>query len=605
VKRVIFKSVKIQNFLSVGETPLTLNFQSGISIITGENRDKGGRNGVGKSTIVESLYWCLFGNTMREIKRERIVHRQSDGNCCVILEFNVVSSNKVNAYTLIRTISPNSVKLYCNEEDITLSSMPKTDEKVKELIGANEEVFRNAVIMAANNTLPFMAQKKVDKRKFVEGILQLGIFSEMLLQIRLDHNDLKKENDLCSAKFIEKQKNLEIYIKQFQKTENVKIEKIDNLKTKISINKEKIETESKLDLNALEQEKNDLLNSISKKEQKIKKLEELSLDCSGSSDFLKKQENLSSFKIAQLKKELEALKEKTQTCPTCKRSYEDHDKKHIEELCNDIDVKIKTEEESKKLLTADIKQKNKDCKDIVEAIKTLNTQIKKDSDSIHNFSIISKEIKHLTDINNSLQKEIEEIQNSKNEFESLISNIKEEIAEEETKLEDLQKRISVLEVAKYVVSEEGVKTYIIKKMLVILNSRLNHYLQILEAPCKCEFNEVFEETIHDEYGKESSYFNYSAGEQKRIDLAILFMFQDLLRQQTGTSFSLSMYDELFDSAIDEKGVDKILDILKDRVEKFQENIYIISHNTHTSKSGVDQIILLEKHNGETKLIEQI
>jgi len=189
VKRVIFKSVKIQNFLSVGETPLTLNFQSGISIITGENRDKGGRNGVGKSTIVESLYWCLFGNTMREIKRERIVHRQSDGNCCVILEFNVVSSNKVNAYTLIRTISPNSVKLYCNEEDITLSSMPKTDEKVKELIGANEEVFRNAVIMAANNTLPFMAQKKVDKRKFVEGILQLGIFSEMLLQIRLDHND--------------------------------------------------------------------------------------------------------------------------------------------------------------------------------------------------------------------------------------------------------------------------------------------------------------------------------------------------------------------------------------------------------------------------------
>jgi hypothetical protein len=39
-------------------------------------------------------------------------------------------------------------------------------------------------------------------------------------------------------------------------------------------------------------------------------------------------------------------------------------------------------------------------------------------------------------------------------------------------------------------------------------------------------------------------------ERRRIDIAILFMFQDMLRMQTGVSFNLNMYDELLDSAVD-------------------------------------------------------
>jgi DNA repair exonuclease SbcCD ATPase subunit len=74
MKKVIFKSVKIQNFLSVGKDPLELDFQKGINLITGENKDKGGKNGIGKSSILESIYWCLFGNTIRDIKKDKIVH---------------------------------------------------------------------------------------------------------------------------------------------------------------------------------------------------------------------------------------------------------------------------------------------------------------------------------------------------------------------------------------------------------------------------------------------------------------------------------------------------------------------------------------------------
>ena len=154
---------------------------------------------------------------------------------------------------------------------------------------------------------------------------------------------------------------------------------------------------------------------------------------------------------------------------------------------------------------------------------------------------------------------------------------------------------------KFIVSENGVKTYIVKKIIDILNKKLNHYLQKLDTPCKCVFDEMFEETIYNEEGKECSYFNFSGGERKRIDTAILFTFQDVMRFHSGTSFSLNIYDELFDCALDVKGTDKILEILKEKVEKYDESIYIVSHK-HSDISNIDNIIFLEKSNGVTSIV---
>jgi ABC-type transport system involved in cytochrome bd biosynthesis fused ATPase/permease subunit len=138
-------------------------------------------------------------------------------------------------------------------------------------------------------------------------------------------------------------------------------------------------------------------------------------------------------------------------------------------------------------------------------------------------------------------------------------------------------------------------------MLNLLNNKLNFYLQALDTPCKCEFNELFEETITNENGKECSYFNFSGGERKRIDTAILFMFQDLLRSQTGTSYSLNIYDEMIDSALDQKGTDKILELLKEKVVKYDESVYIVSHKS-SDMANIDNVILLEKENGVTKIV---
>ena len=77
---------------------------------------------------------------------------------------------------------------------------------------------------------------------------------------------------------------------------------------------------------------------------------------------------------------------------------------------------------------------------------------------------------------------------------------------------------------------------------------------------------------------------------------------DMRKSQGDVHYNISIYDELFDSSLDEKGVEIVLDILKERSEKFNEGIFIISHRKESTKLATGNIIFLEKHNGITRRI---
>ncbi len=46
-----------------------------------------------------------------------------------------------------------------------------------------------------------------------------------------------------------------------------------------------------------------------------------------------------------------------------------------------------------------------------------------------------------------------------------------------------------------------------------------------------------------------------------------FSFMDMRKAQGDVHYNLSFYDELFDSSLDEKGVELVLEILNNRVRK--------------------------------------
>jgi hypothetical protein len=119
-----------------------------------------------------------------------------------------------------------------------------------------------------------------------------------------------------------------------------------------------------------------------------------------------------------------------------------------------------------------------------------------------------------------------------------------------------------MDVVKFVVSEEGVKSFIVKKILSHFNGKLTHFLKKLDSNCVCVFNEYFEEEIVNEKGKICLYNNFSGAERKAIDLACLFSFMDMRKSQGDVYYNISFYDELFDSSLDEKGVDLVIRDIK-------------------------------------------
>ena len=747
MKHVVFKTINIVNFLSIGSPGIHLDFEKGVNVITGENLDKGGRNGVGKSSLLEAFYWCCFGTPMREVKQEKLIHNQVKKGCAVTLEFDVIENDIKSSYTLKRTLGPGSLSLKKGEEDLSLSSIPKTTEVLMELTGINEKVFLNAIIMSTNNALPFMAQGKIDKRKFVEGILNLGIFGEMLLKIRTDYNEKKKENDIESTRFVEKQRNQRQYKEQIDINKETKAAKLSDLETRLaslkasiasiepkediaSVEEELIKREGQLaalkqsverittsyeesvtsvertkaSIQRLKQEQTNLgirqrslkerLDAIKEEGDVGQKIVEIEIQIDSKEialegieknikEVLNKdlQESYIQIRetssiIEKLEEEISSLKEKGGACPTCKRLYDVEDpvthKKILEEAEDRLNIlrNLLTKENNNykqykslhETATDDIERIKEEIKDlndkkfslsqssvqiiqievsyndvvselevnkesfdsqqtvleqhlatyntnkgnvlkVKEGIELLQTKIAGLKETKAAIQSAKTQLIHLQERNKELEGEIQNLKDTKDSFETLYEEVSTEVGLIEANMEVINKRLAVLDTAKFVVSEEGVKTYIIKKMLDLLNSRLNHYLQILEAPCKCEFNELFEEIIYNDKGIECSYHNFSGGERKRIDFAVLFMFQDILRVQTGTSFSVSMYDELFDSAIDQIALDKILSVLKSRVEEFNESVYIISHNKAILNSGADRSILLEKSGGKTRIVE--
>jgi energy-coupling factor transporter ATP-binding protein EcfA2 len=125
----------------------------------------------------------------------------------------------------------------------------------------------------------------------------------------------------------------------------------------------------------------------------------------------------------------------------------------------------------------------------------------------------------------------------------------------------------------------------------------------MDANCVCSFNEYFEEEIVDNKGKECSYFNFSGAERKNMDLACLFAFMDMRRLQGDVCFNFSIYDELFDSSLDARGIELVIAVLKERVEKYNESIMVISHRKESVKAATGDIIFLEKSNGITKRVD--
>ena len=152
-----------------------------------------------------------------------------------------------------------------------------------------------------------------------------------------------------------------------------------------------------------------------------------------------------------------------------------------------------------------------------------------------------------------------------------------------------------------ILNDTGIKTRIIKKYLPVINKHVNDYLKDMDFFVNFQLDENFQETIKSRHRDQFSYYSFSEGEKKRIDIALLLTWRDIASMRNSVNVNLLILDEVFDASLDQAGVDdlmKLFNILKNT------NLFIISHKLDILDDKFPSKLIVEKVKNFTQMVRE-
>ncbi|KAI2642541.1 P-loop containing nucleoside triphosphate hydrolase protein [Xylaria nigripes] len=164
-------SIVISNFLGIQEE-CTLDFKGdrgrGLTFVVG-------RNGSGKSTIIEAIVWCQFGKCIRKgLSVGEVVNDVTGRDCMVSLAF-------ANGYTITRY---RKHKVHGNRVIVSLHGQEQpqlehgearaTQAALDELLGIDYEEFIKTVVLGHESTTGFLSATPAQRQDLIESTLRLS-----------------------------------------------------------------------------------------------------------------------------------------------------------------------------------------------------------------------------------------------------------------------------------------------------------------------------------------------------------------------------------------------------------------------------------------------
>jgi DNA repair exonuclease SbcCD ATPase subunit len=233
--------------------------------------------------------------------------------------------------------------------------------------------------------------------------------------------------------------------------------------------------------------------------------------------------------------------------------------------------------------------------------ETLKTEITELNNTRTKYDTYSYKVQSLTAEIKKLRIEYDKlIHGTANPFRELMEKTEFELETLKTQMIKYVKDIKHLEILRDACSENGVKRFIIKDIVKLLNSLIQKYLNEIGAEYLVYFDESFEFKFITMNG-ECEFSNFSTGERQRIQIATILAFRDLILNGKINS-NIFVIDEFLDSGIDTVAIKNVLNILNKKSVEAHQNIFIISHRQETTESVVfNHVIEVIKENGISRL----
>jgi len=552
------KVVRWKNFLATGNQFLEVNLdKEPMTLIVG-------KNGAGKSTLIDAITFSLFGKPFKKINKGQLMNTVNEKELITEIEFSIGKSE----WKVRRGIKPALFEIYNNGKIVNQDAKSNDYQKYLEdkVLKLNFKSFTQIVVLGSASFVPFMQLSSNDRRVIIEDILDIGIFSVM-------KNLLKERSSILKEEMTE----LEYSIKLIR--EKIKLEEKHHEEMKA-----KTDTKRKSDLDKMEETQKEIVRLNEEIEEHQDLVMSLMKSIADEDTTYKKNTELDKYK-SQINKNLKKLNkekrffEENENCPTCEQDILEDFKKHkcddisddIEEMQGGLD-KIESEIEKIFNRLGEISECNKKIQAEENEIRTKNGYIKS-----HN--------KFITHLNEELNKKDVEIDIDKQNF------LTKELDESKTERMQYVEQKLYYDILGTILNDKGIKTRIIRKYLPVINNHVNMYLKDMDFFVNFQLDENFTETIKSRHRDDFSYYSFSEGEKKRIDIALLLTWRYIAAMRNSVNVNLLILDEVFDASLDQAGVDdlmKLFHLLKNT------NLFIISHKLDVLDDKFPAKITVEK-----------
>jgi len=163
--------VEVNNFYSIKKSTLNFDKFKGLVLVKGKNKDTGGSNGAGKSVLIESVVWGLFGKTIRKSTEEALINLYTKKACSVRITIN-------NNMVIERGKKPTYLRFFVGGEEKTQDNALNTQKLIEETLHTNYKVFLASTVFGQQNNIEFISATPEDKRSIIKNFLNLdSLFS--------------------------------------------------------------------------------------------------------------------------------------------------------------------------------------------------------------------------------------------------------------------------------------------------------------------------------------------------------------------------------------------------------------------------------------------
>ncbi len=542
-------------------------------------------NGSGKSTIINTILWCLFGRTMHSASPgDRVINHVTGRDCVVTVEFK--SGDEVRRTRNLG--GRNELVLVRNGHETksvadTLATAKLQQQSLNRTLGLDWELFCGSSFFTQYSR-PWMEMADAPRRKAIERALHLDRLSwyadvakHKIVHVETEIKRLVSEADTDTSSLQRLQDEERRAEERRREFEERRSERADGFRVKAAAARERAATVEVPDLDKLRARWELIAKVETAIDGRRRQLRAARLELSGLND---------EFTIAN-RRVNEWQKRINTTCPVCEQDVK-HD--HVGERTAPLTAAL-----------AELGSRAGAARTAVAtletALETAETKLRagRPTTTVEDAEQLLRRRNALMREANELDRQAEAIAAEVNPYDRPTGQVRDERVKLEARVlaatTKAEQRRALFQHYTYVQraysDRNRIKLMVFDRYVGYLNDRLSHYLDALGLDVKLSLNPNLSITTN-MWG----YDFQSGGERKRTDLAFMFAMFDLHGKMHGRQCNVLVLDEV-DGRMDDAGTSALVDVINNDLAAKVETVLVISHKD-TMRDVFPRQVLVER-----------